>query len=108
MLILVIALIAALASSPTTSPSPASGEHSFTITNHTQQAILSVVIEPSASNAWGSDLLGEDEVLSPGASRAFLITTGCLEDILITWVDHHSRSWYGFDTCRYDMAIDHG
>lgn len=81
--------------------------HPLTITNNTEQSIEYIQISPPEDQQWGDDWLGPAEVLAPGASRTFTITSGCVQDIRVTWMDHHSREWRNFDTCQYDLAVQH-
>jgi hypothetical protein len=81
--------------------------HDFTVTNDTSQGIEYLQISPPSNSRWGDDWLDADEVLENGDSKTFSITQGCLEDIKVTWMDHHSREWRNFDTCKYDLRVEY-
>ncbi len=80
--------------------------HPLTITNNASQAIEYINISPVDSNVWGDDWLGADQVLEPGDHITFTITTGCMQDIRITFMDHHQDEKRNFDTCQYDLRVN--
>lgn len=87
-------------------PRPVSAApHDLKIINDTQHAIEYIQISPPTNTKWGDDWLDSSEVLEPGDSKTFSITQGCVEDIRVTWMDHHSREWRNFDTCQYDLDV---
>jgi hypothetical protein len=103
-----VAVMAACVLFVATAPLAASAApHDFTITNNTSQSIEYVQISPPSNTRWGDDWLDADEVLSPGNSRTFSVTQGCVEDVKVTWMDHHSREWRSFDTCQYDLNVQY-
>lgn len=77
--------------------------HALTITNNGSHAIEYIQISPPSDNRWGDDWLDADQVVEPGDHVTFSITLGCLEDIKVTWMDHHTSEWQNFDTCQYDL-----
>lgn len=81
--------------------------HAFTVTNHTSQTIEYIQISPPSQSTWGPDWLAGDEVLEPNANRTFAVGGGCLQDVRVTWMDQHSREWRNFDTCKYDLSVEH-
>ena len=46
------------------------------LVNQSEQDVCFVYIAPTESEDWGEDWLGEDEVISPGATRTFTVTVG--------------------------------
>lgn len=79
--------------------------HDLTIYNNASQAIEYVQISPPEDTKWGDDWLGSAEVIEPGNTRTFSVTLGCSEDIRITFMDHTTREFRNFDTCRYDLRV---
>lgn len=89
-------------------PRPAfAAPHDLMIKNDTKDPIEYVQISPPSNTKWGDDWLDSNEVLEPGDSKTFSITQGCLEDVKVTWMDHHSREWRNFDTCKYDLDVQY-
>ncbi len=79
--------------------------HSLTITNNASQAVEYINISPVDSTVWGSDWLEPTDVLAPGQKVTFAITTGCMQDIRVTFMDQHQAVSRSFDTCTYDLVI---
>jgi hypothetical protein len=100
----VAAAVLLLATGPLVSAQEQS--HAFSVTNHTSQAIEYIQISPPSDSQWGDDWLAANEVLEPDASRTFTIDGDCIQDIRVTWMDHHSREWRNFDTCQYDLSVE--
>lgn len=90
-----------------TAPLVALADHSLTITNNADQAIEYINISPVDSDDWGDDWLGPDQVLESGQRITFTITSGCLQDIRITFMDHHQVEKRNFDTCQYDLRVNY-
>ncbi len=94
-----------------TAPMTASAApHDLKITNDTQSTIEFVFISPPSTDRWGDDWLGSDEVISPGDSRHFSITEGCMEDIKVVFYPvsaNKVRTWRNFDTCQYDLDVQY-
>jgi len=36
----------------------------------------------------------------------FTIQSGCLQDIRVTFMDHHQDEKHNFDTCQYDLRVN--
>ncbi len=80
-------------------------DHPLTITNNATQAVEYINISPVDSNMWGNDWLEPDQVLEPGQKITYTITSGCMQDIRVTFMDHHQAVSRSFDTCTYDLVI---
>ncbi len=81
---------------PAQTPGPA---HNFTISNTGSEAVEYVQISPPSNNNWGDDLLGPSELIEPGRARTFSITSGCAQDVRVTFMDEQEQIWRGYDTC---------
>jgi hypothetical protein len=60
----------------TTQQAPESGESPLDVVNNLDVSICYLLISPSASDEWGDDWLGDDEVIDPGTTKTILLTTG--------------------------------
>jgi hypothetical protein len=104
------ALLTALTASAlflTIAPVTALADHPLTITNNADQAIEYIYISPVDSDNWGDDWLGSDQVLESGQKITFTITSGCLQDIKVVFMDHHNVERRNFDTCQYDLRVNY-
>ncbi len=88
-------------------PTVALADHQLTIYNNADQSIEYINISPVDSNEWGDDWLGDSQVLSPGEHITFTIQSGCLQDIRVTFMDHHQVEKRNFDTCQYDLRVNY-
>lgn len=84
-----------VASAPVSGPS-----HNLVISNASSVAIRSVEISPPASDNWGENWLGQNEVIAAGQSHTFAMTLGCTEDVRVTFASHRQQEWSGYDSCQ--------
>jgi hypothetical protein len=84
----------------------------FALTNSTGYDIKSVFISPTASDEWGDDVLGQDE-LANGAEATIHFPGGrgetCNWDLKVTYEDNTTAEWKNFDLCtisQIDITYD--
>lgn len=91
----------------TAAPMIALADHPLTIYNNADQTIEYIYISPIDSDSWGTDWLGDSNVLSPGDKITFNIQSGCAQDIKVVFMDQHSVEKRNFDTCNYDLRVNY-
>lgn len=69
-------LLAALACSPLTGGGAGTAGVDIRIVNRSPDDVCYVLISPSASDRWGGDQLGENEVIEPDGDRVFSMDDG--------------------------------
>jgi hypothetical protein len=74
----------------------------FEIQNSTGYDIKSIFISPTASNDWGDDVMGQDE-LAADATVPIHFPQGrgetCNWDLKVTYEDDSTAEWTNFDLC---------
>jgi hypothetical protein len=88
-----------------TVPLTALAENDFTVTNRSSQDIVLIFIAPPSEQNWGENWLAAAKygVIVPGDHAMFRIDGGCEKDVKVTYRDSHSREYYNFDTCKYNL-----
>lgn len=81
---------------------------SFRLVNRSDRRIDAVFATPVGQDSWGSDLLGRQEVIQPGATRVVRLPAGgaCDYDIRIVYADSSAAEKRRVDLCNTtDLAF---
>lgn len=84
------------------------GEREVSVANRAGLSIIQLFVSPSASDAWGDDLLGES-VLEPGRSTRLRLgrMRDCAFDLLVIYEDASREERLGQNLCRgRNVAFD--
>ena len=83
------------------------GDADFTLVNRTGYAINEVYISPSKSSKWGSDKLGDVQLLN-GDRRKFVFgdNAHCHQDIKVIFTDDKSEvEWTDVNLCELTKVV---
>ncbi|MDB5414702.1 MAG: hypothetical protein JWR10_3037 [Rubritepida sp.] len=98
---------AALAQKSPSGPAPSGGGNpSFRLENRAPNVVNNVYISLSATQNWGPDRLGANEVVQPGATRAFNLPVGdCMYDIRVVYQGGVGEERRRLNTCTNNVVL---